>query len=53
MQEIKLSVNLVNGILNYLGSRPYAEVANLIAAVQQEAEKQVAQPVAAEEPPKE
>jgi hypothetical protein len=43
VQEIKLSVNLVNGILNYLGSRPYAEVANLIAAVQQEAEKQASQ----------
>ena len=40
MQELKLSVNLVNAILNYLGSRPYAEVANLIASVQQEAEKQ-------------
>jgi hypothetical protein len=50
MDEIKLSTNLINGILQYLGSRPFAEVAGLIQAVQQEAAEQGAQPVAAEEP---
>ena len=50
MDEIKLSTNLINGILQYLGTRPVAEVAGLIQAVQQEAAKQGAQPVAAEEP---
>ena len=50
MDEIKLSTNLVNGILQYLGIRFFTEVAGLIQAVQQEAVKQGAQPVAAEEP---
>jgi hypothetical protein len=50
MDEIKLSTNLINGILQYLGSKPFAEVAGLIQAIQQEAAKQGAQPVAAEEP---
>ncbi len=51
MDEIKLSTNLVNAILQYLGSKPFAEVAGLIQGVQQEAAKQGAQPVAAEETP--
>lgn len=50
MDEIKLSTNLVNGILQYLGSKPFAEVAGLIQGIQQEASKQGAQPVVAEEP---
>ena len=41
MEKISLSVNLVNGILQYLGTRPYAEVANLISGVQQEAQDAV------------
>ena len=49
MDEIKLSTNLVNAILQYLGSKPFAEVAGLIQGVQQEAAKQGAQPVAAPE----
>ena len=36
--EIKLSVNTVNQILAYLGSRPYQEVFQLIEAIQKEAE---------------
>lgn len=53
MDEIKLSTNLVNAVLQYLGTRPFVEVAGLIQGIQQEAAKQGAQPVAAEEPPKE
>ena len=34
---MNLSVELINAILNYLSSRPYAEVAQLISAVQVEA----------------
>jgi hypothetical protein len=49
MDEIKLSTQLVNAILQYLGSKPFAEVAGLIQGVQQEAAKQGAQPVAAPE----
>lgn len=51
MDEIKLSTQLVNAILQYLGSKPFAEVAGLIQGVQQEAAKQGAQPVAIEEAP--
>jgi hypothetical protein len=50
MDEIKLSTNLVNGILQYLGTRPFVEVAGLIQAIQQEAAQQGAQPVAVETP---
>jgi hypothetical protein len=54
MDEIKLTTKLVNSILQYMGTRPFVEVANLITAVQQEAAAQGAQPVAdAEEAPKE
>lgn len=42
MEKISLSTNLVNGILQYLGSQPYAQVANLIAGIQQEAQGQIA-----------
>ena len=45
MDEIKLSTNLVNTILQYLGSKPFSEVAGLIQAIQKEAAQQGAQPV--------
>ena len=45
MNEIKLSTNLVNGILQYLGTRPYAEVFPLIEAIQKEAKEQAASAV--------
>jgi hypothetical protein len=40
MNEIKLSTNLVNAILQHLGSRPYTEVFQLIEAIQKEAKDQ-------------
>lgn len=40
MEKISVSTQLLNGILQYLGSRPYNEVANLIAAIQAEAKAQ-------------
>ena len=40
MNEIKLSTNLVNAILQYLGTRPYTEVFQVIEAIQKEAKKQ-------------
>ena len=46
MNEIKLSTQLVNAILQYLGSRPYTEVFQIIEAIQKEAK-------AASEPPAE
>jgi len=47
MDEIKLKTNLVNAILQYLGSRPFVEVAGLIQSIQQQAQAQGAQPAAA------
>ena len=47
MDEIKLSVDLVNAVLQYLGTRPFVEVAGLISEVQKQASAQGAQPVPA------
>lgn len=41
MDEIKLSTQLINAILQYLGSKPFVEVTQLIQAIQAEAAKQV------------
>jgi hypothetical protein len=41
--DIKLSVNTINQILGYLGSRPYQEVFQLIEAIQKEAEAKKAE----------
>ncbi len=48
MNEIKLSTNLVNAILQYLGSRPYADVFQLVDAIQKEAKEQAQPPAQAE-----
>lgn len=40
MKDIKLSIEVVNQVLAYLGSRPYAEVFQVIKAIQSEAEEQ-------------
>jgi hypothetical protein len=40
-QKIQLSLNLVNALLQYLGTRPYVDVATLINAVHNEAEGQL------------
>ena len=40
MDQIKLSTNLVNAVLQYLGTRPYAEVFQLIETIQKEAKNQ-------------
>ena len=48
MDELKLSTQLINTILQYLGTKPYAEVFPLIQEIQKQATAQGAQPV--EEP---
>ena len=40
MESIKFSTQLVNGILQYLGTRPYGEVFQIIEAIQKEAKEQ-------------
>jgi hypothetical protein len=38
--DIKISVNTINQILGYLGTRPYQEVFQMIEAIQKEAKEQ-------------
>jgi hypothetical protein len=40
-QKIELSLSLVNAVLQYLGSRPYAEIFQLVQAIQAQAAPQV------------
>ena len=37
---MNLSIELINAIVGYLGTKPYAEVAQLINAIQTEAQKE-------------
>jgi len=41
MKQILISVDTLNTLLGYLGSRPYQEVFNLIKTIQDEAANQV------------
>jgi hypothetical protein len=49
-QDITLKLSLLNGVLNYLGTRPYGEVAPIIQAIQEQAAPQVQMPAQAEMP---
>lgn len=40
MKSIDLSIELVNAVLQYMASRPYNEVFQFIAAIQEQAAKQ-------------
>lgn len=40
MEKISLSINLVNQVMGYLGTRPYQEVFQLIEGLQAEAKAQ-------------
>jgi len=40
MEKLQISTNLINGLLSYLGSRPYQEVFQLIEGIQTEARNQ-------------
>lgn len=51
MEKVTLSTQLVNGILQYLGQRPFVEVQQLIGGIQQEAQGQFPAPEAAPEAP--
>lgn len=47
-QDITLKLSLINGLLNYLGTRPFAEVANVIQAIHEQVVPQIQ--VTAEKP---
>ena len=49
-QNITLSLGLVNGVLNYLGTRPYGEVFQLVQAIQEQAIPQLPVPEVKPEP---
>ena len=44
MEKITLSTNLVNAILQYLGKQPYADVFQVVDAIQKEAQAQATAP---------
>lgn len=53
MQEdikIEITLSLINGVLGYLGTRPYGEVFQLIQAIQEQAGPQVPVPAKVEDP---
>jgi hypothetical protein len=41
MNDITLSLNLVNAIMGYLGKQPYEQVFQLINAINEEAKDQI------------
>jgi hypothetical protein len=42
--EVKMSLQLVNGILQYLGTRPYGEVFQIVNAIHAEVQPQIPMP---------
>jgi hypothetical protein len=50
MDKITLSINLVNQVMGYLGTRPYQEVFQLVEGLQAEAKAQTPAPAPAEVP---
>jgi len=43
-KKIELTLGLVNAVMQYLGTRPYAEVADMIQAIREQAIPQVPMP---------
>jgi hypothetical protein len=41
--KIEISVELLNAVLNYLGTKPFVEVAGLINGIQEQAKGQLPQ----------
>lgn len=52
-QKIELTLPLVNAVLQYLSTRPYGDVFQLVQAIQAQASPQVPAASSAEEPIKE
>jgi hypothetical protein len=49
-QKIELTLPLINGVLQYLGTRPYAEVAEIVKAIHEQAVPQLKVPDVSVEP---
>jgi hypothetical protein len=47
-QKIALSLNLVNAVIQFLGTKPYQETYQLIQAIQEQAIPQMPMPEAAQ-----
>jgi hypothetical protein len=43
-EDVKISLQLVNGILQYLGTRPYGEVFQIVNAIHAEVQPQIPMP---------
>jgi hypothetical protein len=43
-EDVKVSLQLVNGILQYLGTRPYGEVFQIVNAIHAEVQPQIPMP---------
>ena len=43
-EEVKVSMQLMNGILQYLGTKPYGEVFQIVNAVHAEVQPQIPMP---------
>jgi hypothetical protein len=46
-QKVEMSLNLVQAVVNYLGSRPFVEVADLVMAIREQVTPQIQVPVSA------
>jgi hypothetical protein len=46
-QKIELTINILNGVLAYLGTKPYQETFQLIQAIQEQAIPQMPMPASA------
>lgn len=52
-QKVEVTLALVNGVLSYLGTKPYQETYQLIQAIQEQVIPQVQIPTPAEQPQEE
>ena len=43
-EDVKVSLQLVNGLLQYLGTRPYGEVFQIVNAIHAEVQPQIPRP---------
>jgi hypothetical protein len=43
-EDVKVSLQLVNGILQYLGTRPFSEVFQIVNAIHAEVQPQIPMP---------